>query len=159
MGRAAVFTIIFLVVWGVFTAVFAAAAPKDQVRLMPKWVWVIACVILPFFGGLLYLMVGRPVAGGAGSGTGTGAGRFGNGRSGGRARPGKVVAPDDDPRFLRDLEKRLREQAEREKQGDAGADGAQGGGAAAGGGDGADSGPDTAPDAGPDAGPDKPKDS
>ena len=149
MGRAAVFTIIFLVVWGVFTAVFAAAAPKDQVRLMPKWVWVIACVILPFFGGLLYLMVGRPVAGGAG-GAGNGAGRFGNGRSGGRARPGKVVAPDDDPRFLRDLEKRLREQAEREKQG-----GAEG--------DGSDSGPDadpeTGPGSGPDTAPEKPKDS
>ena len=59
MTRVAVFTVIFLGVWGVFTAVFAAAAPKGQVRLMPKWIWVILCVIVPFFGGLLYLMVGR----------------------------------------------------------------------------------------------------
>lgn len=102
MTRVAVFTAIFLGVWGVFTAVFAASAPKAQVRLMPKWIWVLLCVFVPFFGGLLYLMVGRPLGDGKPGG------------AGGR-RPTKVVAPDDDPRFLRDLEKRLREQAERDK--------------------------------------------
>lgn len=113
MTRIAVSTLIFLGVWGVFTAVFAASAPKAQVRLMPKWIWVILCVIVPFFGGLLYLMVGRPLAGGTGSGAGGS-----RGTNGGTRRQPKVVAPDDDPRFLRDLEKKLREQAEREHAND-----------------------------------------
>lgn len=115
MTRVVVFTLVFLGVWGVFTAVFAAAAAKQQVRLLPKWIWVILCLIVPFFGGLLYLMVGRPLAGGGGA---TGVGAAGFGRGNGARRSPKVVAPDDDPRFLRDLEKKMREQAEREKAAD-----------------------------------------
>jgi len=96
MTRVAVFSIIFLVIWGVFTAVFAASAPKGQVRVLPKWVWVLACALVPFFGGLVYLMVGRPV----------GAGPKPN------KRQPKTVAPDDDPRFLRDLNERLKRERE-----------------------------------------------
>jgi hypothetical protein len=92
MTRLAVATIAFLVIFTVFTAVFAASAGKYEVRLLPKWVWVLLCVVVPFFGGLLYLMVGRPL---------------GRGNSGPRGRK-RVIAPDDDPNFLRDLSKRLK---------------------------------------------------
>ena len=93
MTRLAVATIAFLVIFTVFTTVFAASANKNEVRLLPKWLWVIICLI-PFFGGLLYLMVGRPLRGP-------------------KPKPqkhGKVIAPDDDPEFLRDLSKKLREE-------------------------------------------------
>ena len=92
MTRLAIGIIVFVVVFGVFTTVFAASADKAEVRLLPKWVWVLLCLLVPFFGGLLYLMVGRPL--------GTDPGGFG-----GR---GKTIAPDDDPNFLRDISKRLR---------------------------------------------------
>jgi hypothetical protein len=91
MTRVALATIAFLVVWAVFTTVFAASANKPEVRLLPKWLWVTLCAVVPFFGGLLYLMVGRPL----------------KREPGGIGGKGKVIAPDDDPNFLRDLSKRI----------------------------------------------------
>lgn len=93
MTRVAVATVAFLVIWAIFTSVFAASANKGEVRLLPKWLWVVLCAVVPFFGGLLYLMVGRPL-------------RKEPGAYGGK---GKVVAPDDDPNFLRDISKKLKE--------------------------------------------------
>ncbi|MEY5023814.1 MAG: hypothetical protein RL569_727 [Actinomycetota bacterium] len=99
MTRLAVATIAFLVVFTVFTTVFAASANKQEVRLLPKWAWVLLCLFVPFFGGLLYLMVGRPL------------------RTGPAAPKGKkrVIAPDDDPNFLRDLSKKIRKDEEDDK--------------------------------------------
>ena len=99
MTRLAVATIAFLVVFTVFTTVFAASANKQDVRLLPKWAWILLCLLVPFFGGLLYLMVGRPL------------------RTGPAAPKGKkrVVAPDDDPDFLRNLSKKLRKDEDDEK--------------------------------------------
>ncbi len=99
MTRLAVATIAFLVVFTVFTTVFAASANKQEVRLLPKWAWVLLCLFVPFFGGLLYLMVGRPL------------------RTGPAAPKGKkrVIAPDDDPSFLRDLSKKIRKDEEDDK--------------------------------------------
>jgi hypothetical protein len=94
MTRVALATVAFLVIWAIFTSVFAASANKVEVRLLPKWLWVVLCAIVPFFGGLLYLMVGRPL-------------RRGPGLYGGK---GKVIAPDDDPNFLRDISKKLKEE-------------------------------------------------
>ena len=99
MTRLAVATIAFLVVFTVFTTVFAASANKQEVRLLPKWAWVLLCLFIPFFGGLLYLMVGRPL------------------RTGPAAPKGKkrVIAPDDDPNFLRDLSEKIRKDDEDDK--------------------------------------------
>jgi protein-S-isoprenylcysteine O-methyltransferase Ste14 len=99
MTRLAVASIAFLVIFTVFTTVYAAAANKAEVRLLPKWVWVLLCLLVPFFGGLLYLMVGRPLGRGPAGGTG-------------RTR---TIAPDDDPNFLRDLGRKLRNKDEDNK--------------------------------------------
>lgn len=101
MTRVAVATIAFLVIWAVFTTVFAASANKLEVRLLPKWLWVLLCAVVPFFGGLLYLMVGRPL-------------RPQTKGFGGRGK-GRVIAPDDDPNFLRDLSKMMNRDSEPEK--------------------------------------------
>lgn len=93
MTRVAVATIAFLVIWGVFTTVFAASAQKQEVRLLPKWLWVILCALVPFFGGLLYLMVGRPLR-----------------KDPGGIGKGRVIAPDDDPNFLRDISKKMKKE-------------------------------------------------
>ena len=97
MSRVAVFTIAFLVIFTVFTTVFAASANKAEVRLLPKWAWVLLCIAVPFFGGLLYLMVGRPLGRGP------------------TPQKRKTVAPDDDPNFLRDLDKKLRKEDDDKK--------------------------------------------
>lgn len=99
MTRLAVASIAFLVIFTVFTTVFAAAADKSEVRLLPKWVWVLLCLVVPFFGGLLYLMVGRPLGKGGASGQ----------------KNRRFVAPDDDPNFLRDLQRKLRKDEDDKK--------------------------------------------
>ncbi len=105
--RWVVVAIAFLVVFGIFTTVFAAAASKTEVRVLPKWLWVLICALVPFFGGLLYLMVGRPLGRPSDSG-----------RPSREERGKRVVAPDDDPNFLRDLGKRLRSEREKPQSGD-----------------------------------------
>ena len=89
MSRVAVITIAFLVIFTVFTTVFAASANKAEVRLLPKWAWVIICLLVPGVGGILYLTAGRPKS------------------SGPNSTGGRTVAPDDDPEFLRKLRERL----------------------------------------------------
>jgi hypothetical protein len=98
MTRLAVGTIAFLVIFQVFTTVFAASANKLEVRVLPKWAWILLCALVPFFGGLLYLMVGRPL-------------RRGPSNGGGRKR---VIAPDDDPNFLRDISKKIRPEEDKD---------------------------------------------
>ncbi len=78
-----------LIIFTVFVSVFAASADKREVRLIPKWVWVLLCVVITPFGGLLYLTLGRPLGPG-------------------KAPKTTTLAPDDDPEFLRKLAERLR---------------------------------------------------
>jgi hypothetical protein len=53
----------------------------------------VICLFVPIVGGLLYLVLGRPIGGPKN--------RFGR---------TKIVAPDDDPSFLRDLSEKLDKQ-------------------------------------------------
>ena len=88
--RLLIFIAVVWLLFTVFVTVFAASANKNEVRNLPKWVWVLICLAVPIVGGLLYLVLGRPLGGP-------------------RSRGGKsrVVAPDDDPAFLRDLSSKL----------------------------------------------------
>ncbi len=91
--------LLFLVVVGIFTVfvtVFAASANKNEVRTMPKWAWVLVCLLFPLIGGVLYLLVGRPVSSGKGQ--------------------TRIIAPDDDPDFLRNLNEKIRKQKEQEQR-------------------------------------------
>ncbi|MDF5754955.1 PLD nuclease N-terminal domain-containing protein [Spongiactinospora sp. TRM90649] len=74
--------------------------PDEETRNLPKFLWVIIVVLLLDIGGLLWLVLGRPrpqaahtPAGGAGDAT----------------RPPAPRGPDDDPDFLKDLDRRLRD--------------------------------------------------
>jgi len=77
------------------------SANSNQVRLLPKWVWVALCLVVPILGGILYLTLGRPVDGLAGGGS---RGSFGRPSPTPRTT---TIAPDDDPDFLRKLRDRL----------------------------------------------------
>ncbi|MBX6384178.1 MAG: PLDc_N domain-containing protein [Microbispora sp.] len=75
--------------------------PEEDVRNLPKFMWVFIVVLLADVGALTWLLVGRPrrrdaLYGPVG-------GREWAPRSGDAPR-----GPDDDPEFLRSLERRLR---------------------------------------------------
>lgn len=95
--RYALFGIVVWVIFTVFITVFAASADKNAVRNLPKWAWILLCIFVSPIGGILYLAVGRPLP-----------------KRGDRGTT-KTVAPDDDPDFLRDLSKRMREEDEGNK--------------------------------------------
>lgn len=90
-----------LIIFTVFVAVFAASADKREVRLIPKWVWVLISIFLTPFGGILYLTLGRPVGEG-------------------KTPKTRTVAPDDDPEFLRKLAERLRRDKDKDEDTDPG---------------------------------------
>ena len=75
-------------------------APAREVRLLPKWLWVVVVLFIFLLGPVMWLVLGRPraeypPAGGDGGGGGSG------GRGPGPRGP---VAPDDDPEFLRRID-------------------------------------------------------
>jgi len=90
MVRTLIFIFAAWLLFTVFVTVFAASAKKNEVRNLPKWAWIVICLFVPIIGGLLYLVLGRP--------TGGPKNRFSK---------TKIVAPDDDPTFLRDLSEKL----------------------------------------------------
>ena len=93
MVRGLLFVFAVWLLFTVFVTVFAASAKKSEVRNLPKWAWILICLFIPLVGGLLYLVLGRPVGGS----------KSGMGRT-------RIVAPDDDPTFLRDLSEKLDKQ-------------------------------------------------
>lgn len=99
MARGLLFVFGAWILFTVFVTVFAASANKNEVRNLPKWLWIIICLFVPIVGGLLYLGFGRPIGGP----------KRGFGRT-------KVVAPDDDPQFLRDLQEKLKKTDEPENK-------------------------------------------
>jgi len=49
--------VVLVVAWEVFC--LRKLARADRVRYLPKWAWVIVCLISIPWGGLVYLIVGR----------------------------------------------------------------------------------------------------
>ncbi len=82
MGR--VLPVIILAMLMIYAVVEVAQADPLRVRLMPRWLWVVAIILIPGVGAVSWLVFGRPT------------------KAAGRGpRPPK--APDDDPDFLRRL--------------------------------------------------------
>ncbi len=85
------------------------SAEEDQVRNLPRPAWVFLIVFLPLVGAIMWFSAGRPLApvgGRAGGASGVGSG-YGSGLFGAipqRARNRRLIAPDDDPEFLRSLD-------------------------------------------------------
>jgi len=63
-----------------------AKTEQDSVRILPKWAWLIIVIIFGSFGALAWLFAGRPK-------------RIVTPR----LRSGRVIPPDDDPEFLKNL--------------------------------------------------------
>jgi hypothetical protein len=72
--------------------------PEEEVRNVPKMLWVLIVAALPLVGGLFWLVRGRPQAVRETSPVPRRPG----------SRPSAPKGPDDDPEFLRDLDRRMR---------------------------------------------------
>lgn len=79
----------------------AITTPDEEARNLPKLLWVVVILLLPFAGGLFWLLLGRPNGGPAPRGP------LPPPRP---SRPEAPKGPDDDPDFLRDLDRRLRDE-------------------------------------------------
>ncbi len=64
-----------------------AQREDTEVRSLPRWGWLIIIVLVPTIGAIAYLIAGRPKRPGGG----------------GNKKPKRIIAPDDDPDFLRGL--------------------------------------------------------
>lgn len=95
---ARVLAIFFGVAVWIFGLIDCLRAPRAEVRLLPKSVWLVTILLVPGIGALAYLLLGRPLRRQQPGGGGFGAKRG--------PRP-----PDDDPEFLRKID----EQAWRER--------------------------------------------
>ncbi|MGO4689927.1 PLD nuclease N-terminal domain-containing protein [Glaciibacter sp. 2TAF33] len=86
-----------VVILTIYTLVECAMFDRGRIRGLPRWVWLFVIVLVPVIGPLLWLVVGR----------------------GRRETPGlrasRSFAPDDDPDFLKQLD-REKNQAERIRQ-------------------------------------------
>jgi hypothetical protein len=85
----------------IYAAIDCLRSPAAQVRGLPKPVWLVLIGVTVAFGigGVAYLVLGRPVEGG----------------ESGPPGPGRVYrgpAPDDDPDFLRSLERKRPDEGE-----------------------------------------------
>ncbi|MER8183845.1 PLD nuclease N-terminal domain-containing protein [Kitasatospora sp. NPDC094015] len=78
--------------------------PEEEVRYLPKVVWVIIVLLFPLVGSIAWLAVGKDRRAARGR-----AAQWSPESAGGRpgtARPGgRQLAPDDDPEFLASLRK------------------------------------------------------
>ncbi|MEU8200747.1 PLD nuclease N-terminal domain-containing protein [Streptosporangium sp. NPDC049046] len=74
--------------------------PDKESRNLPKLLWVLIVVLMPVAGGVFWLLLGRP--------TGPRPPRFLRVEDA-PSRPEAPKGPDDDPDFLKDLDRRLRD--------------------------------------------------
>jgi hypothetical protein len=109
LGEAGVIVELILLVYCVLNVI---TTPEEQVRNLPKLLWLVLVIILPLIGGIAWLVAGRPVSGGRPGGLPY---KGNTGRFPEYDRPGRAVPqnPDDDEAFLRNLRERAEEQRKR----------------------------------------------
>ena len=79
--------VLLLIALYIYFVIDVLRTPRGETRSLPKFVWLLLVVLVPIVGGLIWLALGRvwPVPGT----------RFGRRRA--------PIAPDDDPKFLKQL--------------------------------------------------------
>ena len=109
LGGAGVLIQVVLLVYCVLNVI---TTPEDQVRNLPKLLWLLLVVVLPVVGGIAWLVAGRPVGG---KRRNRSPDKGNSGRFPEYDRPGRAVPqnPDDDEAFLRHLRERAEEQRKR----------------------------------------------
>jgi hypothetical protein len=78
----------------IYCLIDAIQTPGNQVRNLPKLLWILLIVLVPLVGGIAWLFAGRPTEAGD-------TWRIGDGfPEHDRPRPARSIAPDDDAEFL-----------------------------------------------------------
>lgn len=90
--------------------IFDVIATSDAlVRNMPKILWLLVVIILPAVGSIAWLLLGRPEKAGLAPGDSSYRAEPGGRRwTSGPKRTSGVLAPDDDPEFLAQLDERTK---------------------------------------------------
>jgi len=81
MSMTRVVPVLLLIACTIFTAVHVVQSDSEQVRGLPKTLWLVIVILVPLVGMIAWWAFGRPVEG--------------------HLPP--PIAPDDDPDFLRKL--------------------------------------------------------
>lgn len=121
MTRVLIF--MFVLATTVYAVVDCINAEEEDRRGLPTGLWLILIIMLPIFGPVSWYLISssqrraRMAAGGSATSRPTGGNAGGYGRPQQRPqRPGRPVAPDDDPDFLWRLEQDRRRAARDEKR-------------------------------------------
>lgn len=85
MARALIIGAVLAAAFWVFSIVDCAVQPPTRHRGVSKGMWLVIVILLPVIGGILWFTIGRRRANSAGE--------------------IRIVAPDDDPEFLRSISK------------------------------------------------------
>ncbi len=81
----------------VYALIDALMAPRAEVRLMSKWIWVVVILLLWIGGALLWFFLGRPRKGKPGIGQASAPSAT---QAPPAAKVDRPMGPDDDPEFL-----------------------------------------------------------
>ncbi len=88
----------------VYCALSVITTPADQVRNLPKLLWLLVVLLFPLAGSIAWLLAGRPQR------------TLRPGGLPGKANPGRAVGPEDDAWFQEQLRKRVEEQRRRARE-------------------------------------------
>ncbi|GIJ29295.1 hypothetical protein Vqi01_44570 [Micromonospora qiuiae] len=100
MARLYILLFVVQVVLGVCALISCLSAEEDDVRHLPRIVWVLIILFFPLVGSIAWFVAGRERR----IGTGT----PWPGSRPAQHQPARPLAPDDDPEFLRSIEERSR---------------------------------------------------
>lgn len=94
-GMARLFLMIFVlqVVLAIFALISCLSADEGELRSLPRFGWVLVILLFPLVGSIAYYVAGRPVDAATEP-------------PAERPRRSRPLAPDDDPEFLRSLDKK-----------------------------------------------------
>ncbi|GAA4467205.1 PLD nuclease N-terminal domain-containing protein [Phytohabitans houttuyneae] len=98
MARLYVLLFLVQIILAVLALISCLSAEEDEIRALPRLVWVLIILFFPLIGSIAWFLAGRPAREGSPGGGWRAAGGFPEPK---RSRP---VAPDDDPEFLKSLD-------------------------------------------------------
>ena len=108
--------VLLILALALFALIDCLARDEDEIRALPKVLWVLVILLFPLLGSVVWFIAGRPhgaalpgagLGSGSGSAASTGEQRF-NPFGRGSGGPKRALAPDDDPEFLRRLDEQRR---------------------------------------------------
>ncbi|WP_433531831.1 PLD nuclease N-terminal domain-containing protein [Micromonospora sp. CA-263727] len=102
MARLYILLFVVQVVLAVCALISCLSAEEDDIRHLPRIVWVLMILFFPLVGSIAWFVAGRERR--AGSRT------WATGLRPAEHRPARPLAPDDDPEFLRSIEESSRKE-------------------------------------------------